>query len=100
MHHDGTAAEGVHCITETVTGSCLDDVFHELGTVAVEPLPFLCAADAFVGYTIAAKLVSANLGLYIGKLPTGRKNDKEHPALAGELNAVGFIGVLIAHSLH
>ena len=43
----------------------LDDVLHELGAVAVQPFPLLRAADTFVGDAVAAKLVGADLWLYI-----------------------------------
>ena len=61
MHYDGTAAESLHGIAEDVTGGCLDNVLHELGTVAVDAFPFLCATDTFIGDTGATELVLTDL---------------------------------------
>ena len=38
--HNGTAPEGLHGIAEDVPGRSLNDVFHELWSVAFQPLPF------------------------------------------------------------
>ena len=82
VHDNGAAAECLHGIAENITADRLNDVFHELGTVAVEPLPFLRAADTFIGDTVTAEFVRADLGLYIGKLSAGWERNEQHPALA------------------
>ena len=68
VHHDTAMLESLHGIAENVSGNCLHDVFHELGTVAFDAFPFLCSTNTFIGNTLAAKLVYANAGFYIGKL--------------------------------
>src|SRR5699024_8932457 len=65
----------------------LDDVFYEFWTVAVNAFPFLRAADAFIGDTVAAKTVLSDLWLHIGKAPAGRQSDKQHPVSGGEYDA-------------
>ena len=100
MHHDGAAAQGLHGIAEDVSGCGLHNVFHELWPVGIKALPFLSGTDAFIGDTLAAELVNADLGFYIGQLSAGRKRDKQHAASAGKGQSIKAGRVLILHSLH
>ena len=82
VHYNGTAAERFHGIAEDIPCRCLHNVLNELGTVAVEPFLLFRAADTFVGDTVAAEFVCADLGFYIGKLSAGWERNEQHPALA------------------
>lgn len=61
VHDNGAAAKGPHGVTEDIAGGCLDDVFHKLGAVAVQPFPFLCATNAFIGDAVSAELICPDL---------------------------------------
>ena len=78
----------------------MDDVFHELRPVGLQPLPFLCAADALVGDALAAELISTELGLHIGKASAGRERNEKHPALVAELDAADLAVHVILHGIH
>src|SRR5699024_11511495 len=67
---------------------------------AVNAFPFLRAADAFIGDTVAAETVLSDLWLHIGKAPAGRQGDKQHPVSGGEYDAVCFRGSLTGNGVH
>ncbi len=74
--HNGTAPEGLHGITENIPGNSLDDVFHELWSVAFQPFPFLGSPNALIGHGFPAELIHSNPRLYVGKPPAAGKFDK------------------------
>lgn len=100
VHGDKAVGQGLHGIAEDITGSGLNDIFHEFWAVGLQPLPFLCAADALVGDAFATELVSAEFRLYIGKLPARRKCDKEHPAPIGEPDATDLAVQMLLYGTH
>ena len=100
MHNDAATAERFHGIAQNITGGCLHDVLHKLRPVGIESLPFLCPTDAFVSDTLAAEFVSADLGLYVGEVPSGGQSNKEHPAPIGKEDTVCFGGVVIFDCFH
>ena len=61
VHHDVTAPERAHGVTENVACGGLHDVLHEFRTVGIQSLPFLRRTDAFVGDALAAELVGTDL---------------------------------------
>ena len=69
-------------------------LFHKFGAVAVQPFPFLCATNAFIGDAVSAELICPDLRLHIGKTPAGRQGDEQHPISGGEYDAVCFVVVL------
>lgn len=77
-------------LTPGRAAECLDDILHEFRTVAFEPLPFLCAADAFVGNRLTAEAILADPGLDICQTSAGGQADKQKAALVHELDAVCF----------
>lgn len=81
---DETMGKRPHGIHQDIPGNRLDDVFHKLGAVTFNPLPFLICSHAFIGDRFTAKTVLANPGLDVGKPPAGREGDEEHPALVNE----------------
>ena len=84
MHDDRTAAECLHSIAENITGSCLYDVLNKFWTVGIESFPLLGATDAFIGDTLATKLIGSNLRFYICQLSSWWESNKEHATPAGE----------------
>ena len=78
----------------------MDDVLHELRSVGLQPLPFLCAADTLVGDTLAAELICTELGLHIREASAGRERNEEHPALVAELDAADLAVHVILHGIH
>ena len=78
----------------------MDDVLHELRPVGLQPLPFLCAADALVSDTLAAELICTKLGLHIREASAGRERNEEHPALVAELDAADLAVHVILHGIH
>lgn len=81
VHGNEAVRQGPHGVAENITGGGLDDVLHELRPVGLQPLPFLCAADALVSDALAAELICTELGLHIREASAGRERDEEHPAL-------------------
>jgi hypothetical protein len=80
--HNGTAPQRLHSVAENVPADALDDVFHELGPVAFQPLPLLGGPDAFVGHGFPTELILPDPGLHIGKSPAAGQFDEQHTALA------------------
>lgn len=87
MADDGAASQRLHGIAEDVPADALDDVFHELRAIALEPFQLLRCADAFIGDGFPAKAVLAYPGLYIGKPPFAGELDEQHAALIQEADA-------------
>ena len=90
----------MHGIAEDIAGGGLNDVFHQLRTVGLQPLPFLRAADALIGDALATELVSAEFRLYIGKPPAGRKRNEKHPAPIGEPDATDLAVQMLLYGTH
>lgn len=40
VSHDAVVPKGLHGIAQNVAADCLDDIFHKLGTVAFDTVPF------------------------------------------------------------
>ena len=78
VHHDSAVPERLHDIAENISGNCLHDVFHELGTVAFNTFPFLGGTYAIIGNTLTSELVHADAGFYVGKLSAGWQGDKKY----------------------
>ena len=89
-----------HSVAENIASGGLHDVFHELGAVGIQSLPFFRRADAFIGDTLAAEFVCADLRLHIGEVSAGWQRDKEHPGAAGKGQPVGRGRVLMLYGLH
>lgn len=79
---DVTADEAVgqcpHSVDKDVPADRLDDVLHELRTVAFNAAPLFLRVHAHVGDAFAAKAVSPDAWLHIGKPPAGRQSDEQH----------------------
>ena len=62
-------AEGkvLHGEAEEIPGDCLDDVFHEFGTVGFDAFPFFICAGSFVGDGFPAETVFSHAGFDVGK---------------------------------
>lgn len=88
MADDGTASQRLHGITENVPADALDDVFHELWSVAFQLFPFLGGSNAFIGDGFPAEAVLAYPGLYVRKSPPAGQFDEQHPALAKKANVI------------
>lgn len=99
MGYDTAAPKCPHGIHQNVTACCLDDVLHELGTIAFKPLPFLCTTDTLVGHRLTAELILSHAWFYIGKNSAGRKLYEQHAAPAAEADAVGGLGSLFLDGL-
>ena len=76
MSDDPIIPQRVHGIGQNITADSLDDVLGELGTVTLDPAPFLLGVGAHVSDGLAAELVLANPGFEVSKPPSGRKLDE------------------------
>ena len=90
MHDNGARAERLHGVTENISCGGLNNVFHKFGTIGIEPFPFLCPTDTFVGNAAAAELVFTDAGLHIGEASTGRERNEQETALIGEANTMRY----------
>ena len=100
LYGNEAVRHGPHGVAENVTGGGLDEVLHELRSVGLQPLLFLCAADTLVGDTLAAELICTELRLYIGKASAGQERNEEHPALVAELDSADLTVHVILHGIH
>lgn len=66
----------------------MDDVFHELRSVGLQPLPFFCAADALVSDALAAELICTELGLGLNGYRTDNLSSKKISRLVSRLDPV------------
>lgn len=90
MADDETVGEGLHGMAKDIAADGLDDVLHELRTVAFYAFPFLCGTDAFVGDGFTAEFVFPDRRFHVGEHPSGGEQDEEHPALVKEMDAADF----------
>ncbi|MPM32269.1 hypothetical protein SDC9_78831 [bioreactor metagenome] len=100
VHSDETVPERHHCVAKKVAGCCLNDVFHDFRSVALDAFPLFRAADTFICEAIAAKLVFSDTRLYIGKTSAGGHDDKEHPALIHKIDAMRVCRGFLPDSFH
>lgn len=100
VHHYAAVLESLHGVAENILGNCLHYIFHELGPVAFNTLQFLGSSDTFTGNTLTAKLVHADVGLYVGELSAGGYGDEQHAAFEGEGKPVCFGGGSFTYCFH
>ena len=81
-----------HSFRKNVPCRCLDDVLHELGSVAFQPQPLFLFADTFIGHGLIAEAVQTHFRLHIHQPSAGRQHHEHHAALIIEANAVCFCG--------
>lgn len=77
-----------HSRAENIPADRLNDVLHELRSVAFNALPLLRCTNALVSDGFAAELILADTGLDVGKPSAARQRDKQHSALIFKLNAM------------
>jgi len=67
VHHDGAMAKRLHGVSKDIAARRLYNILNELGAVAFDPFPFLCAADALVGHAVRAEPVCTDAGLDVAE---------------------------------
>ena len=78
MSDDPIIPQRVHGIGQNITADSLDDVLGELGTVTLDPAPFLLGIGSHIGDGFAAELVFTDPGLNVGQAPPRRKLNEQH----------------------
>lgn len=86
------------CFRKNVPCCCLDDVLHELGSVAFQPQPLFLFADTFIGNRLIAEAVQTHFRLHIHEPSAGRQHHEHHAALIIEANAVCFCGSSLSNA--
>ena len=89
---DVAAGEGTHGIGEYVPAHCLGDVLYELGTVGLDPAPFLLGVQAHICDGLTAEPVHSHTRLDVSQLPAGRQGDEEHAAVDLKADAADMRG--------
>ena len=84
VHDNGAAAEGLHGVTENITGCGLYNVLDKFRTIGIETLPLLGTTDAFIGDALTTELIRSNLRFHICQFSSRWESDKKHTASAGE----------------
>ena len=75
MSADEAVGQRPHGICQDVAADGLDNVFHELRPIGLDPAPLLCGIDSHVGDGCTAKVVLADSGLDVGQPPSRGQSD-------------------------